>query len=129
MTDKRDEALKILANMLPPDLNAGMKDTAATTQQFAGQIGLLALGGVFEPLWTDMTIDLRTRSLITIAMLIALRAQDELAIHFPAAIRNGATIGELEQVIYQAIGYAGFPAANSARTIAIDALRQAGMID
>ncbi|MCF8710079.1 carboxymuconolactone decarboxylase family protein [Rhizorhapis sp. SPR117] len=59
----------------------------------------------FEPLWTDKSLGLRTRSLITVAILCTLRATDELSIHFPAAIRNGATIEELEQLIYQVSGY------------------------
>jgi 4-carboxymuconolactone decarboxylase len=71
---------------------------------------------------------LRTRSLITVAMLIALRAHSELEIHAPAAIRNGATVAELEEVIYQSAGYAGFPAAASARDVVREALQEAGML-
>lgn len=86
------------------------------------------MAAIFEPLWTREGIDLRTRSLITVAMLIALRAHSELAIHAPAAIRNGATVAELEEVIYHAAGYAGFPAAASARDIVREALKKAGML-
>ena len=66
--------------------------------------------------------------LVTCAILIALRAHSELAIHFPAAIRNGASLEDLEEVIYQAAGYAGFPAAASAREVAKESLSKAGMI-
>jgi 4-carboxymuconolactone decarboxylase len=128
MGEKRAEAFAILKNMLAPEM-ADALGSAATAQTFAGKMGEMAMNNVFEPLWTDETFDLRTRSLVTVSMLIALRANDELEVHFPAAIRNGATIAELEQVLYQATGYAGFPAANSARTIAIAALRRAGMLD
>ena len=128
MGEKRAEALGILKKMLGPEMAAEIGN-ATTAPRFAGKIGEMAMDGVFEPLWTDETFDLRTRSLVTVSMLIALRAYDELEIHFPAAIRNGATIADLEQVLYQACGYAGFPAAHSARKIAMAALGRAGMLD
>lgn len=128
MGEKRAEAIGILKKMLAPEMAEAIgKET--TISAFGGKMGEMAMNGVFEPLWTDDTFDLRTRSLVTISMLIALRAYDELEVHFPAAIRNGATIAELEQVLYQATAYAGFPAAHSARNVAVAALRGAGMLD
>jgi hypothetical protein len=64
----------------------------------------------------------------SLPMLIALRAHGEPAIHAPAAIRNGATVAELEEVIYHAAGYAGFSAAASARDIVREALNTSGML-
>ncbi len=49
--------------------------------------------------------------------LIALRANDELKIHFQIALRNGLTVEEIEEVVYHMTGYAGFPAAAAARNI------------
>lgn len=127
MQDRREKALKLLGQMLGTDMTAAIAGERRGTG-FAERLGPLAMNGVFEPLWTGDTLDPRTRSLITIAMLIALRAHEELEIHFPAAIRNGATIAELEEVIYQASGYAGFPAANSARIVAERSLAKAGFL-
>jgi len=127
MTERRKKAFAILGNMLPPKIFDQVADDDKA-KRFAGDIAELALNGVFEPLWTDERIDLRTRSLITVSILVALRAEEELAIHVPAAIRNGATLSDIEQVIYQATGYAGFPAANAARNVAIKALSAAGML-
>lgn len=127
MGEKREQALSLLKTMLGPQM-AGELDKGPAGPSFAGKIGEMAMNNVFEPLWTDDTLDPRTRSLVTVSILVALRAHDELDIHFPAAIRNGATIAELEQVIYQASGYAGFPAAHSARNVAIAALGRAGML-
>lgn len=128
MGEKREQAFGILKKMLAPEMadQLGAGTVAAT---FAGGMAEMSMNNVFEPLWTNETLDLRTRSLVTVSMLIALRAYDELEIHFPAAIRNGATIAELEQVLYQATGYAGFPAAHSARKVAIASLSRAGMLD
>lgn len=54
--------------------------------------------------------------------LIALRAEEDLKFHFPIALRNGLTVEELEEVAYHVTGYAGFPAANTARAIGREAL-------
>ena len=126
MGEKRQEAIDILKNMLSPELSAQIESGADAT--FAPRLNDLALDNVFEPLWTDQSLDLRTRSLVTLSMLIALRAEEEMHVHFPAAIRNGATLQDLEQLIYQASAYVGFPGANTARNIARASLREAGLL-
>ena len=126
MATTRQKALEIAGKMLPPDLVQLL--TPENRAAFGAELSDLGLTSIFEPLWTREGIDLRTRSLITVAMLIALRAHSELAIHAPAAIRNGVTVAELEEVIYHATGYAGFPAAASARDIIREALKKAGML-
>jgi 4-carboxymuconolactone decarboxylase len=126
MATTRQKALDIAGKMLPPDLMQLL--APGNRVPFGAELSDLGLTLIFEPLWTRGDIDLRTRSLITVAMLITLRAHSELAIHAPAAIRNGATVAELEAVIYQAAGYAGFPAAASARDVVREALEKAGML-
>jgi 4-carboxymuconolactone decarboxylase len=127
MSDKRSRALAIIARMLPPGISKGFgKDRKP---ELGDDLGELAMVGVFDQMWTREAIDLRTRSLITCAMLIPMRANSELEIHFPAAIRNGATIADIEEVIYQSAGYAGFPAATNAREVARRSLKAAGMVD
>jgi 4-carboxymuconolactone decarboxylase len=67
--------------------------------------------------WADDTLDRRTRSLVTVAILGALRS-DELALHLGAARRNGATDEEIAEVLMHVGVYAGAPAANSAYRVA-----------
>lgn len=70
-------------------------------------------------LWTrDDRLDRRTRSCVTIAVLTALRAEDELALHIRAGVRNGLTPAEIAEVIMHTAAYAGIPAANSAMAVA-----------
>jgi 4-carboxymuconolactone decarboxylase len=126
MATTRQKALEVAGKMLPPDLVRLLNPDHRAT--FGAELSDLGMAMIFEPLWTREGIDLRTRSLITVAMLIALRAHSELAIHAPAAIRNGASVADLEEVIYQAAGYAGFPAAASARDVVREALNKAGML-
>ena len=59
-------------------------------------------------------------------VIIALRAEDELRIHFKIAKKNGLTDKEIKEVIYQASAYAGFPAAASASHIAAEVFGEEG---
>jgi 4-carboxymuconolactone decarboxylase len=127
LPSKHDAAMNVISRMLPPDILA-VVEQPRDPAVFGSELGDLSMTAVFEQLWTRGQLDLRTRSLVTIAILIALRATGELSIHVPAAIRNGATISEVEEVIYHAAGYAGFPAAATARGVAETALRNAGII-
>src|ERR1700761_2836962 len=63
--------------------------------------------------WQRNELDARARSLITIAMLIALNREAELKMHFKAALNNGVTHEEIREVIFHSAIYCGVPAANS----------------
>ena len=73
-------------------------------------------------IWTRPGLDRRTRSCITVAMLIALNRMEELAMHLRGALNNGVTVEELREVLLQAAVYCGVPAANSAFRIASEVL-------
>jgi 4-carboxymuconolactone decarboxylase len=60
--------------------------------------------------WTRQAIPKATRSLITIAMLSALRATTELKTHVHGALRNGCSIEEIQEVLLQTTAYCGAPA-------------------
>lgn len=68
--------------------------------------------------WTRDGIDRRTRSLLTIAILAALGAREELSLHLRATSRTGATRAEVREALMQVAVYAGVPAANAAFRIA-----------
>lgn len=61
--------------------------------------------------WQRGTLDLKTRSLITVAMLAALGKQNELKGHVRGALNNGATPEELQEVLLHAAVYCGVPTA------------------
>jgi 4-carboxymuconolactone decarboxylase len=120
MTDSHSKGLDLFRDMMPgliPDDVSSFRDGS-----IADELGDLSVDHVFGALWTRPGLDRRSRSLVTLGALIALRASDELRFHFPIALRNGLTIDEIEEVIYHMTGYAGFPAAASARRVACDVL-------
>ena len=61
--------------------------------------------------WQRPGLDLKTRSLITVAMLTALGKQNELKGHLRGALNNGATPEELQEVLLHAAVYCGVPTA------------------
>ena len=61
--------------------------------------------------WQREGLDLKTRSLITVAMLTALGKQHELKGHVRGALNNGATVAEIQEVLLHATIYCGVPAA------------------
>jgi 4-carboxymuconolactone decarboxylase len=94
---------------------AGTTEFTAGFQDF---ITRYAWGSV----WSRDGLDRRTRSCITLAVLTALRAHDELPMHVRAARRNGLTDDEIGEVLLHTAVYAGVPAANSAFRIATETL-------
>jgi len=64
--------------------------------------------------WQREGLDLKTRSLITVAMLAAIRAPQELKGHIRGALNNGATKEEIREVLLHSAVYCGAPAAQEA---------------
>jgi 4-carboxymuconolactone decarboxylase len=65
-------------------------------------------------IWTRPGLDKKTRSLIAIAMMVALNRADELKLHLQAALNNGVSRMEIKETLLQAAIYCGVPAANGA---------------
>jgi len=70
--------------------------------------------------WTRGVLPKKTRSLITIAMLIALKMPAELKIHVLGALRNGCTSAEIQEVLLQSTVYCGVPFGVEAFRVAKD---------
>jgi 4-carboxymuconolactone decarboxylase len=69
-------------------------------------------------IWTRPGLPRNTRSLLTLAMMIALNRGDEFRMHVRAAANNNVTREEIQEVLLQAAIYCGVPAANAAFHIA-----------
>lgn len=61
-------------------------------------------------IWTRGGIDLKTRSLCSICTLAALGRNNALILNLKMALRNGATVEEICEALFQVAAYAGFPA-------------------
>lgn len=69
-------------------------------------------------IWARPGIDRKTRSMLNLAMLSALRQKDELKLHVRGALANGCTVEEIQEVLLQVAVYCGVPAALDAFRIA-----------
>ena len=65
-------------------------------------------------IWERAGLTRRERSLITLAMLVALNREPEFRLHIRAALNNGVTTDEIREVLIHAGIYCGLPAANAA---------------
>ncbi len=75
-------------------------------------------------IWTRPGLPRHTRSLITLAMMVALNRPDEFRLHVRAAFNNGVTRDQIKEVLLQAAIYCGVPAANSAFHLAEEVFAQ-----
>jgi 4-carboxymuconolactone decarboxylase len=106
-------------------VDAAIRRTGELTADFQSFITRYAWGDV----WGRPGLDRRTRSCITVAMLVALGRDEELRLHLRAARTNGVTVDELKEVLLQSAVYCGVPAANHAFAIAAEVLRDEALGD
>ncbi len=78
--------------------------------------------------WTRPGLDRKTRSLLNLAMLTALKAPAELKLHVKGALTNGVTVEEIKEALLHATVYCGIPAGLEAFRAAHEALIAAGAI-
>jgi 4-carboxymuconolactone decarboxylase len=69
-------------------------------------------------IWARPGLPKKTRSLITIAMMVALNRTEELRLHLRATANTGVTRAEIQEVLLQTAIYCGVPAANHAFQVA-----------
>jgi 4-carboxymuconolactone decarboxylase len=93
---------------------------SALDEEFQNLITRLAWGEI----WTRPGLPPHTRSLLTIALMVALNRGDELRLHLRAAANNGVTPEEIREVLLHCAVYCGIPAANAAFHAAKEVLNE-----
>ena len=76
-----------------------------------------AMEHVWGAVWTREGLDRKTRSIVTVSMLIALQAHGELKGHIRGALNNGVSPEEIRELVMHAAAYCGYPAALSAMRV------------
>ena len=89
-------------------------------EEFQDLISRYAWGEI----WTRPGLPRHTRSLLTLAMMVALNRTEELRLHLRAAANNGVTADEIKEVLLQSAVYCGVPAANHAFHVAAEVFAQ-----
>ena len=92
----------------------------AFTEPFQDFITRYAWGEI----WSRPGLTRAERSIVTLAVLAALQHENELAMHVKAALRNGLSAEQIQEVLLQVAVYAGVPAGNRAFAVAQRALAE-----
>ena len=110
MTDEQhlEDGLAILKKMLGSEEAERMRQR---WRQLSPELEHLILSFVAGQIWTRHTLDLKTRSLCTIAALTALGRTSAIELNIRMALGNGATKEEILEGVIQMAPDAGFPAA------------------
>ena len=94
--------------------NAHVDRSIANTTTFNSEFQDLITRYAWGEIWTRPGLPRTTRSLVTLAMLVALNREEELRMHIRGALNNGVTRDEIKELLLQTTIYCGVPAANSA---------------
>ena len=86
----------------------------AKVNEFNGPFQEFITRYAWGEIWGRSGLTRRERSLITLAMLVALNREAEFRMHIRAAFRNGVTVEEVRELLLQSGIYCGLPAANAA---------------
>jgi 4-carboxymuconolactone decarboxylase len=96
--------------------------TSSFTEPFQDFITRYAWGEI----WSRPGLSRAERSIVTLTVLAALQHENELAMHVRAALRNGLSPEQIQEVLLQVAVYAGVPAANRAFAVAQRVLSEVG---
>ena len=119
MTPTPDDGMRTRREVLGDEhVDRAIARTTDFTAPFQDLITRYAWGEI----WNRPGLSRPERSMITLAMLAALRQDEELAMHTRAALRNGLTPEQIREVLLQVAVYAGVPAANRAFAVASQVL-------
>ena len=91
-------------------VDRSVKNTNDFNREYQDLITRYAWGEI----WTRPGLSRHSRSLITIALMVALNRSEELRMHIRAAFHNGVTREQIKEVLVHTAIYCGVPAANSA---------------
>ncbi|HUN31299.1 MAG TPA: 4-carboxymuconolactone decarboxylase [Trebonia sp.] len=97
-----------------PHVDRAVAGTTELTAPFQDFITRYAWGEI----WSRPGLTRAERSIVTLTVLAALQHEDELAMHVKAALGNGLTETQIQEVLLQVGVYAGVPVANRAFAIA-----------
>jgi 4-carboxymuconolactone decarboxylase len=100
---------------------------AAGTTPFTAPFQDLITRYAWGEIWSRPGLSRAERSMITLTALAVLRQEHELAMHVRAALRNGVSPEQIQEVLLQVAVYAGVPAANRAFAVAQGVLAAEGL--
>jgi 4-carboxymuconolactone decarboxylase len=99
--------------------DAHAKRAAASRSDFNADFQDFLLKYSWAEIWGRPGLDVKTRSMITIAMLVGMGKLDELRLHIRSTVNTGVTRDEIKEIMMHATIYAGVPSAYGAFQVAL----------
>ena len=124
MTDdeRAEQGMRVRREVLGDDhVDRAVASATSFTAPFQDLITRYAWGDV----WSRPGLTRAERSMITLTALAVLGRDAELAMHVRAALRNGLTVGQVQEVLLHVAVYGGVPAANRAFAVAAEVIQAA----
>lgn len=81
----------------------------------------------FGEVWAEESLDPKTRSMLTLAVLTALTKPNQLKVHVRGAIANGVTVDEIRAILIHSAVYSGVPSGVEAFNAAKEVLGEMGL--
>ena len=111
--------------------DAWVDKSLANVNDFNAEFQNLITRYAWQEVWGRPALGDKTRRLMVLSTMIALKAYEEFAMHVRAALdgppESRLTPDEIKEVIMQAAIYCGVPAANNAFSVAGAILREKGL--
>ena len=124
--ERREAGEKIIREMMGEE-TAGRLLASAASGTFGSAVAGYAIDQAFGEIWTRPGLDRKARSLVSMAVMIALRQPNEFAIYMNVGLNNGLTLGEIEEALIQTLPYVGFPAVATALAAAGKVIQERGL--
>jgi 4-carboxymuconolactone decarboxylase len=119
-----EAGMSVRRDMFGPALSDKVLDTAT---DFNRTLQELVTRYCFGEVWTRPQLDRRTRSMLTMALLVALGKPTQLKGHVRGAIKNGVTKDEIREVLLHSMIYCGVPAGVDSFSHATEVLKELGL--
>ncbi len=90
--------------------NLDVEQAADAMASMMGPVASFCIDHAFGDIWSRPGLSRRDRSLVSVTVLACIGgAQAELKTHLVGALNHGATVEEVEELMLQISGYAGYP--------------------
>lgn len=125
MTDETFErGLALRRHMFGPE---GPDKQIESATDFTRPLQEIVTNYCFGDVWQRPVLDHKTRSMLTLAMLVAMGRSQEVKVHTRGAIANGVTKEEIRELMVHAIVYCGIPLAVDGFRSATEVLKELGL--
>ena len=122
-TELFEKGLKIRKDVLGKEF---VENAIKNADEFSMPMQELTTEYCWGYVWGRPGLDKRTRSMLTIAMLVGQSRPDQLQNHIKGAIGNGVSKEEIREILLHAMLYVGLPAVSDSWRQATAALKEIG---